>query len=210
MSGRASEEHGGNSGPQDLQRLLARLDLDPKRAWEVYEYLRRKLVRFFEHNHCFGAEELAEEALDRISRKLNLNEIQDIGQYAFGVAKTLKLESKRKALRHIHLEDLSLDRQDRGQVASPENDILARIDQERKLYCLQECMKRLLASDRQLLIQYYPGDRHNLEKRRRALADSTGIKLGALRTKTARLRDKLEECIRNCCARRRSRSTEQI
>src|SRR5690242_7602920 len=54
--------------PEDLDRLLMRFDPDPVHAWECYDKLRKRLVIFFEHNHCLEAEELAEEVLDRVAR----------------------------------------------------------------------------------------------------------------------------------------------
>lgn len=199
MSREASEKHEDSSG---FQKLLARLDPDPMRAWEVYDDLRRKLVRFFEHNRCQAAEELAEEALDRVARKLNSAEIDNVAEFAFGVARTLRMENSRRTSRTSYLEDLSSDAKCPCEIASPESDIVTHIDDVKKLQCLRGCMKRLDPGDRQLIFQYYPADRSGLEERRQVLAGNLGMSLGALRIKTARLRKKLEECIKNCCAKR--------
>ena len=74
--------------PEDFHRLLERLDLDPARASEAYEALRRQLLRFFLKNqpHC-DAEALVDKVLDEVAKKPDSYEIRDLAEYAIGVAR---------------------------------------------------------------------------------------------------------------------------
>ena len=84
------------ANPEGLTRLLLRLDPDVTRAWEKYEDIRRRLVKFFEWNQCTGAEDLADQVLDRVAAKANSEEIQEVANYCFGVARFVCLEAHKK------------------------------------------------------------------------------------------------------------------
>src|SRR5215470_10383215 len=62
----------------ELQNLLVRLDSDWNRAGEKYEELRRTLIKFFEWNSCFPAEDLVDETLDRVAKKLDVEEVRNV------------------------------------------------------------------------------------------------------------------------------------
>ena len=53
-----------------FNRFLSLLDTDRERAGAEYEILHRKLVRFFEWRECYNGEELADETVNRVARKL--------------------------------------------------------------------------------------------------------------------------------------------
>lgn len=179
------------ANPEDFKRLLARLHADPTQAWEAYYNLRRKLVVFFEHNRHVDAEELAEEALDRIAKKADSYEIENVSEFAFGVARNLRREDFRQTAAKVPMEDME------GNLASkegnPENAIIESIDGRRNLQLFQKCLDQLGPRDKKLILAYYPPESENLEKERQDLAESLGINAGALRTRMARLREKLEE-----------------
>jgi RNA polymerase sigma factor (sigma-70 family) len=180
--------------PEDFKRLLARFHADPAQAWQAYYTLRRKLVVFFEHSGNFEAEELAEEALDRIAKKADAFEIENVAEFAFGVARNLRREAFRERAAWKPMTDAAGD-QLAVKGPDPEKTIIENIDANRNLKRLVKCLQqRLSASERRLLLEYYPTERENLESRRQELADSLGINLGALRTRMVRLREKLEEC----------------
>jgi len=179
--------------PEDFRRLLARLDPDPAQAWQAYYTLRKKLVLFFEHSCNTDAEDLAEEALDRIAKKADSYEIENVVEFAFGVARNLRREAFRQQAVWQPMNDAAGD-QLAARGPDPEKAIVENIDNERKLKRLLKCMERLSASERRLLLEYYPPESDNLEGRRQELAASLGINLGALRTRMVRLREKLEEC----------------
>lgn len=183
------------ANPEEFKRLLARLDPDPKAAWAAYYALRQKLVVFFEHNRHTEAEELAEEALDRIAKKTESYEIENVAEFAFGVARNLRREAFRQTAGKVSITDRETD------IASKEDDpesaIVESIDAQRNVQVFRGCLRQLPPTERELILAYYPMDSENLEQRRQELAESLGISAGALRTRMARLREKLEQCFQN-------------
>lgn len=186
---------------EDFQRLLARLNSDPNQAWQSYDVLRRKLVMFFEYHCRFQAEELAEEVLDRIAKKSESYEITNVAEFAFGVARNLRKEAIRKT---PFVQMSNVEASQRGHSSQdPEEAIVSHIDSQKKLECFLQCMKRLDAEERKLLFEYYPLDDIELEERRLRLAEKHQINLSTLRTRMARLREKMEICFENCYSRRK-------
>jgi len=150
--------------PEDLERLLMRLDPDPVHAWECYDKLRKRLVIFFEHNHCLEAEELAEEVLDRVARKVDSQELQNIRHFAFGIARNVRREASRVGRRKDMTKPLELvDLISVGE--DTEDAIIDRIDAERKLDCFLKCMQAFPASERRLVFDYYPIDINPQQRR---------------------------------------------
>lgn len=60
--------HGNAREAERFDNLLRLLDLDRDVAGDKYERLRRKLIKFFEWNACFPAEDLADETFDRVGK----------------------------------------------------------------------------------------------------------------------------------------------
>jgi DNA-directed RNA polymerase specialized sigma24 family protein len=186
---------------EDLRRLLGRLSSDPAEAWQAYDTLRQKLILFFEYHCRSQAEEFADEVLDRMAKKSETYEITNVVEFAFGVARNLRKEAARKALA-VPLAD-SADRVSSDE--NPEAAIVDKIDSEQKLQCFLKCLRRLNAVDRELLFHYYPIENDDLEEQRLRLAEKHQVNINALRTRMARLREKMEKCFENCRARRLAR-----
>jgi len=173
-----------------LRVLLARLGTDADRAAEAYERLREKLIRFFLARSNAEAEELADQTLDRLGRRLAEGEaVQDLGGYAHGVARLVALESTRRRQRHFDL----LTRAARSaELARPTNHSDPRFD------CLHRCWDRLGAEERRLLVEYYGDDGRALQAARRTLSQHLDIAPTALRVRVFRIRRQVEECAHHC------------
>ena len=91
---------------EGLGRLLARLDPDAERAGEKYQNLHRKLVKLFEWRGASCAEDLADETIDRVIRKLDEVDIREVSFYAVGVAQNIWRESQRAETKKASLEEL--------------------------------------------------------------------------------------------------------
>jgi len=176
-----------------FDRMLSALDSEDRdAAGEKYLRIRRNLVRFFEGRGFFDAETHADEVFNRTAKKLTESEIQDVSQYVYGVARMLVLE--------IHKQR---EKESRIVKELPESEFpQARADEqaetERNLGCLNQCLQALSIENREIIVQYYQGEkRHKIENRQR-LAQNLGIPQNALRSRAVRLREKLEECILNC------------
>src|SRR3982074_499034 len=55
---------------EDFDRLLMWLDPDPERAGLPYEKIRRRLVAILASRGCTSPEELADETIDRVARRV--------------------------------------------------------------------------------------------------------------------------------------------
>ena len=166
-----------------FERLLEWLDPDRERAGERYEAIRARLVRIFVSRGCPFAEDLADETINRVSRKVP--EVAgayegDPALYFYGVANRVHMEYVRRSAR----------------AAAPPP--LAVPADEREYECLQECLDALPPETKALVLDYYRGDKREKIERRREIAGRYGIALNALRIRMHRVRAGLEECLRRC------------
>ena len=66
--------------------------------------------------------------------------------------------------------------------------------------CLEECLRKLDDDQRELIIEYYRGDRRVKIDHRRSLAGRLGLTMNAVTIRACRIRDRLETCVRGCSA----------
>ena len=182
----------------DLNRLLMRLDSEPANAWEKYRGLRCRLVKFFEWNQCASPEELADEVLDRVSRKPQDEEIRDVTEFVIGVARNLRLEAYKKSQRVSHIEDWPGGQESLADPRDHEHEIVADLDQQSRLACLRECLENMKLADRELALDYYSAQEEKQKVHRQKLASAVGITMISLRVRANRLREKLEQCVSRC------------
>ena len=170
--------------PEAFKKFLAWLDPDRDQAGKKYEDIRRKLIKIFACRGCNCPEELVDETINRVIRK-----IQEIGEtyvgepalYFHGVA------------RNVHHEFLR--RKPAGQPPPPPND-QQRNDAEYE--CLEQCMERLTPRSRGLVLRYYQEEKREKIDLRRQLALQLGIPLNALRIRACRIRTNLHACVMEC------------
>jgi len=174
-------------------RLLERLDPDHERAGEKYEDLRRTLIRFFEWRGAPYPEEHADEAFNRIARKLGEGiVIKNLAAYSYEVARLIFLETtKRSDNKRISLESEGLNPIASGMTATVP-------DTELGLTCLENCLGKLPADNAELVLEYYRYEKRSQIERRRVLAERFGLRRDALANRVQRLRDKLQHCVARC------------
>jgi DNA-directed RNA polymerase specialized sigma24 family protein len=178
-----------------FEALLAHLDPDRERAGEKYEAIRYRLLRFFICGGAATPDELADETIDRVGRKLVAGEvirIQDVGRYFLGVARNVLRETwdllgRRRSTSLVTDTD----------AAAPETE-----PQEEIVDCLERCLDTLPPESKELLLRYYAADPSGKAAARRAMADGMGVGVAALRLRLHRLRGNLEACIRHCLEER--------
>jgi len=171
--------------------LLAWLDPDRDAAGKKYEDIRRRLIKFFTCRGCTEPEDLADETINRVSKKLG--EIKadfsgDPARYFYGVANKVHLEY----LRRRRLTPVPPDQQEYSANFSEDEDL------EREYECLERCVQQLTANNRELVVQYYQEERRAKIDQRKLLADRLGIALNALRIRACRIRATLQTCVQNC------------
>lgn len=176
-----------------FELMLNALHPDREQAGEKYQLLRMRLIDFFAWRGARGGDELADETMDRVCRRLAGGEVirADAARYVLGIARNVLREawarqrrSSRQAL------DTVIER-----VAAPESQ---RPGEERRMSCLERCLERLAADDRELLLRYYEGHGTARIAGRQDLAARTGLAPGTLRVRLHRLRVRLEGCVRAC------------
>jgi DNA-directed RNA polymerase specialized sigma24 family protein len=157
--------------------LLAALDADRVAASRKYETLRGKLINLFAWERCEAPEELADEALDRLARKLaDGAALQSPDQYVLGIARRMLLEQRRASyLKQTALRALRYFGGPGGRDAE-------------LLRSAERCLAELPAESRDLIERYYAEDRD-------AIASELDISVNALRNRALRIREKLLDCI---------------
>jgi DNA-directed RNA polymerase specialized sigma24 family protein len=169
--------------------LLRRLDEDPERAGLAFEQLRRTLLRFFGWNRVPIPEDAADDTITRVARRLAEGHvIQDVSDFALGVARLVLRESWRAGKRFESLDDAGAERWAAPPEPEPEPDVSRH---------LERCLALLPDDARALVLAYYAGvPGQDKIRARNALAGTHGLTPNALRSRVQRLRDRLEECVR--------------
>jgi len=177
--------------------LLRLLDADRDRAGEKYENLRRRLIKFFEWNFCFPAEDLVDETLDRVAEKLDEVQVLDVVGFAWGVAKHVRQEASKRSERTMQISDLPAGAELATPGTTPERSVQEEMEDEQRARCLQLCLHRFSASDREVFLKYHNAHGGHKEHREQ-LAQNLGVSIGTLRVRINRLRERLEQCLNNC------------
>lgn len=182
--------HGPELSREALERLLALLDADRDRAARKFHQLRRRLGRLFEWRGAQFPDDLTDETILRVARRLEEGvEIRadDPFRYFCGVAHLVFKEVLRERKRNRALQDPA------NWPPPVEDD--PEPDDER-MGSLQECLERLAPEHRELILDYHEGERRERIENRREMAERLGIPLNALRIRVHRIRGKLERCVK--------------
>lgn len=176
-------------------RFLAWLDHGDGTNGEEYLALRKRLVAYFERKGCDVPDDLADETLERVNRRLDESgeiEIETPAKFCYITAKFVFLEYLRSGRRR---EDV-VDPADLGKFAYASNE-----EDDRKeilSVCLDRCLAELGVEDRAMIMGYYAGERRAKIDNRRSMAAKFGLSSNALAIRACRIRERLESCIRSC------------
>jgi DNA-directed RNA polymerase specialized sigma24 family protein len=174
--------------PRALERLLTRLGAEQDAAAREYELLRRKLITFFSLQGVEGPEEVADEAFDRVARRLEQGEtIEHVRAYFHGVAQRIVSERHKRRVRESTAIQLH-----RSTPASDQGEA------ETRAVCLECCLRRLPAQDRALLHNYYEPAGGPPRTQKKALAVELGLSYSNLKVRAYRIRRELESCLGRC------------
>ena len=127
-----------------FERLLRWLDADRDRAGQRYEEIRFQLIKIFTSRGCLISEELADETINRVAKR-----VQQIAEtyegdpalYFYGAARLIYLEYLR-----------------RKPAPQPLAPSAASEEEEQRYECLEQCIERLTPKNRELLRAYYRDD----------------------------------------------------
>ena len=183
-----------------FRQLLTWLDEGTDSAGEKYLEIRRRLELYFDRKNCLSPGELADETLNRVARKLDeIGAITGVTplHYCYIVAKFVFLESLRDG-RHLETSAPGSADPPRSGTFAPLSPAETRAseDREKLASCLDDCLKKLSATDREMILEYYRGQLRDKIERRSGLATRLGLSPNALTIKACRVRQKLEACVR--------------
>jgi len=181
-----------------FDRLLLRLDPDRDRAGELYLEIREKLTKFFQWRGLAAPEEFADRTIDRAARRIDEGEeirTQKIYLFFHGIAANVLRAHWKEAQK---FQAKPLEELPEALHATDQNE--TRQDKERKLGCLDDCVRRLPAPQLDLVTKYHQSQGASKIAQRNELAKDLGIPLNALRIRAFRIRGELETCISKCTA----------
>jgi DNA-directed RNA polymerase specialized sigma24 family protein len=159
--------------------------------------MRRRLVRYFDRKRVRSPDELADETLNRVARRLEEESgIDDTppARYCYIVARFVLLEYARREHGRSTRADVT--------IAAPPGPDTAAVDREMLLHCLDRCLQKLDADERALILDYYQGEQRTKIEQRRTLAARLKLTPNALSIRACRIRMKLEACVHGCSTRK--------
>ena len=166
------------------------------RSGDAYVVMHRRLVAYFSRKGCRVAEELADETLTRVARRLQEEgAITGVApaQYCYIVARYVFLEWLRDpwgdAVRLV------------GELSQPDAFATGDGSGEQLLAALDECLSVLADDDRKLLLEYYSGPAERRIATRKTLAARLGVSANALTIRACRLRERLRQALANRLSR---------
>jgi len=176
--------------PEAFDNLLTVFHPNRDSAAQKYLEVRANLVRFFEWRGCPFPEDHADEAFNRVARKIaDGEEIQKPAGYVMGVARLLVLEI---------IKSLSRQREALGEYQHSYSEMADVPESESRIECLQRCLQQLSPDNREFIIQYYQGDKREKIENRRKLGERLGVAINTLRMRAQRLRERLQGCVEEC------------
>src|SRR5687768_9610077 len=177
-----------------FDKLLLSFGDDRDSGGKKYLEIRNNLTRFFEWRGCPFPEDHADETINRIAKRVAEGEqIQNPPGYAMGVARLLLLEIvKGRQREQVAMNELTTTSSEIA--ADPD-------DGEERLGCLRHCLQGLTTENRQLITQYYEGEKSDKIQNRKKLVEKLGIPVNTLRMRALRLRDRLQVCLEDCLAK---------
>ncbi|MFN0084130.1 MAG: RNA polymerase sigma factor [Blastocatellia bacterium] len=166
-----------------FERLLEWLGGDREAGGRKYEEIRRGLVKMFTCRGCMWAEELADEVINRVVRKIfALVETYegDPALYFYGVAQ------------NVCREYLSAKPRPFAPPVAPPEDLEAEEE------CLEHCMRTIGPEKSALALEYFSERRHAKIDLHQEMARRLGININALRIRVHRIRAALRTCVLDC------------
>lgn len=155
-------------------------------AGQQYELIRSGLIRIFISSGFSDAEDLADETIDRVIKRLPDIATEYKGEkvrYFRGVARKIIQEAKRR-------KEIAVDTFPEP-VPLPERTSLT-------YDCLLKCLELLPHEKRDLILDYYIYEGHDKIQHHRQMAVELGIPVATLRMRAHHTRRELHKCVALC------------
>jgi DNA-directed RNA polymerase specialized sigma24 family protein len=174
--------------PEPFDALLAWLNPDRELAAQKYETIRAGLIRIFVAKGFSDAEDLADDTITRVTRRLPeiIGDYEgEPARYFHGVARHVILENYRRKEIALEVSPVS------WLAPSPRSD---------EYECLMRCLQFLADEKRELIVDYYVYEGHDKIEHHKMMAHELSISTGALRGRAHHIRTALEQCVLECVA----------
>lgn len=193
--------------------LLAFLGTDRESAAQAYLDLRRSLFTFFAVRNAPDPDELADEVFNRVARRLSEGvEIttEQPASFFYAVARNVWRERLARGQSIMPLPEFESPAL-RLRVTPHDDLMAASVDREieARHHALQACLARLPEAEREVLMNYYQFDGGAKIEMRKELAERLQVSGNNLRQKIARLKLRLNECVKKTLRAERGRSAEK-
>jgi len=169
-----------------LNSLLLLLHANPHEAAAAYRKLHTRLSRYFNIHNTDDPIALADEAMDRLARRVEAGDIaiESPMAFALGIAGHLLQEEARDRLR-------------REKAANAWSEMMNGSDQwkQERLDQLDDCLSMLPVDRRQMLESYYEWQSGSKSQHHREFAERLGMTLNTLRNRVFRIRNQVEACL---------------
>ena len=171
---------------ENFESLLNWLNSDRELAGKSYETIRSSLVKTFVLNGFNDAEDLADETINRVMRRLpdiRIGYTSEPAYYFHGVARNIVRERRRRKEIAAERIEISVD---------------PRVEPNEEQVCLGHCLHRLSAGKRNLILDYYLYEGHSKVEHHKHMAGELKITPGAIRNRAHKIRSNLADCMREC------------
>jgi hypothetical protein len=200
--GYVTGKRGWKLSEQAFQGFLHWLDEGVDSQGHKYLEIRRRLTVYFDRHNCAHPDDLADETLNRVARRIEETGAFDDtppARYCYITAKYVLLERFRESSRiPLSLDALPSVAREAALSSGGVSLVSGADSDERRLHCLESCLGNLEPQDRELICEYYQGERRWKIENRRQLAMRCGASLNALAIRACRIRGVLENCVRRC------------
>jgi DNA-directed RNA polymerase specialized sigma24 family protein len=178
----------------EFDSLLAWLNPDRDLAGRKYKTIHSGLVRIFVSRGFNDAEDLADETINRVIRRLpDIREIfvGEPAQYFCGIARNIIRENNCRREIVCNIVDVRVE---------------LKPDEEEEHDCLDHCLQDLPTGKRDLILEYYLYDGHEKIEHHRNMAKELDITIGAFRNRVHQIRMNLKNSMRQCSLSKKSGS----
>lgn len=178
---------------EEFEALLGWLAGDSDDAGLEYEKIREGLKRFFHFRGCSDPENLTDETINRVAKKIETLDFSQ-NKSKITIFQGFALNVYREYVREIKKEvQLIPEIPFRANVNDEMED-----DPENNQACLENCLKNLTKSDRKLILQYFSKEKGAKIEFRKKIAKNNKITPNALHVRVFRIKNELRECIKDC------------
>ena len=177
----------------DFEALLNWLSNDDEEAANEYEKIRGGLVRYFRYKGCSYCDELADETINRVARKIEQLDLST-GSKKSTICYGFAYNVFREYLRDNENKNVQIENETTIEDKSKKYEVSV----EKDFDCLEKCLSKLDIKQKELLTTYFSKEKSEKIILRKKIADELGITPNALHVRVYRIKNIVKKCIEKC------------